>query len=198
MRTSVRIAASASSPPLDLRGGGLVAFEWCWAAGGCMRARTCDRCRSHTTKLACETCGGWPWWLKPAIIVGLVLFAVVVLAAANAVKQRPDEAGPDDSEQAPRRQPERTMEVTTSRPLPLPRATDHLPAASDTSVDPSAPVFIAPLPTMSTKSVAEPQSRQETDASYRAEPAPSSSGPTCVKGKRCGNSCIAMDKTCHK
>ena len=27
---------------------------------------------------------------------------------------------------------------------------------------------------------------------------PPPAGPHCVKGKPCGNSCIAMDKVCHK
>lgn len=118
-----------------------------------MRKRTCESCLEETTKVVCTHCGAWLSWVKPAIIVGVVLFVVLVLAASKANKQRAFDAGSDSP--------------STQQPRPSTRTTG-------------------------------PTTKQPTPRSEPMPPPSSDSGPNCVKGKRCGNSCIAMNKTCHK
>jgi hypothetical protein len=40
--------------------------------------------------------------------------------------------------------------------------------------------------------------RKSFMSSCLSGPAAETKGPHCTKGKPCGNSCIAMDKVCHK
>ena len=40
--------------------------------------------------------------------------------------------------------------------------------------------------------------RKQFMSSCLSGPAAETKGPHCTKGKPCGNSCIALDKVCHK